>query len=235
MYSRRQRVFGKPSAVGRCRCIATVVCFLLLGGGAGCSSVVSNPQEREKNLHLFLNQTERLVLYDPSPLQLDDQLKVLGKESIGEPVRRQFHPNGPTRGLIEQFISAVPQLANASTRVIDPEQWASINQSPDTPVLFFHVTWKMIYQRLPPQLHRQRLQSGVIAKVIPLGQVLSGKGTIAVRTASWEGKCLFDAFNGEYFHVSEWLANGAKKLNQAIESTQLSCSRELANEFAGEM
>ena len=227
-------VFGATGILCSFRCVITVLCFVIIGVSTGCSSVISDPQEREKRLSLFLNQSERLVLYYPSPLLLDDQLKVLGSENVGEPVVRLFHPTKPTRGLIEQFIAAVPELAGTSTRIIDPEQWGSINHSPDTPVLFFHVTWKMTYQRLPPQFQMNRLQAGVIAKVIPLGQVARRKGTIALRTAAWEGKCLFDAFDGEYLPVSEWVADDGMKLNQAIKAAQFSCGHKLAGEFVAE-
>lgn len=234
MCLQRLCIFGAAGTICSFRCAITVLWFVLIGASSGCSSVISDPQEREKSLSLFLNQPERLVLYYPSPLLLDDQLKVLGSENVGEPVVRLFHPTKPTRGLIEQFIANVPQLAGTSTRIIDPEQWGSISQSPDTPVLFFHVTWKMLYQRLPPQFQMNRLQAGVIAKVIPLGQVASRKGTIAVRSASWEGKCLFDAFDGEYLSVSEWAADDGMKLNQAIKAAQFSCGHKLAGEFVAE-
>ncbi|MEJ2645621.1 MAG: hypothetical protein P8180_11940 [Gammaproteobacteria bacterium] len=179
----------------------------------------------------YLAQPQYLIVYYPPRPQLDDQLKVLGMTSIGERLVQQFHRIRSTRGLIERFVSHVPRLAKGPTRIVDSRQWSTLDAPSDTPVLFFSASWKMHYQRLPPKLNNYRLQLGVIVKVIPLGQVLSGKGGVALRTSAWEGRCLFDAFGGRYFSVDDWLARDAMRLRQGVVEAQSSCATKLANEF----
>lgn len=207
--------------------------FLYVVGIAGCSSLISDSDVREQHLSLYLNQSESLIMYYPDTLQMDAQSKVLGLDDYAAPMLKPFHSAMPTRCLIEQFIADAPLLSGSSFRIVDPTQWASLEQSPYTPVLFFNATWKISYRRLPPQFKVYRFEAGVIAKVIPLGQVLSKKGTIAARNASWEGSCHID--DGIFHHVDEWSEDEGMRLKQAIYSVQSMCGKKLADEFMEDM
>jgi len=216
--------------IGKLRGNLILSLLLALMVASGCSSLTSDRQLRETQFTRYLEQPERFIFYYPSQLQLDDQLKVLGTASVGEPLQRQFNSISETRGMIKRFIASVPELA-IGARIVDPDQWETLSLTPDTPVLFFHVTWKMSYQRLPPQFSKNRLQTGVIAKIIPAAQVTSHKGTIALRNAAWEGRCLYDAFQGNYYLIDEWLADDNARLREAIETTQGFCAEKLAQQF----
>jgi hypothetical protein len=207
-----------------------IVSLLLIVSTTACSSLMGDRQARDDVLAYYLNLPERLVLYYPGPLQVDEQLKVLFSENISAPLVQQF-PATATRGLIEDFLTSVPQLADGSTRIVDPHEWRSISQSPGTPVLFFYASWKMAYQRLPLNVHKQKLQAGAIAKVIPLGQVLAGKATITWRTAAWEDDCQLDAYEGGYFPVREWAENDAGKLHEGMRAVQEFCGKGLGSRF----
>jgi hypothetical protein len=207
-----------------------IVCLLLLVSTTGCSSLIGNRQMQEQILVSYMDLPERLVLYYPGSLRPDDQLKVLFSEHISAPLVRQFPPTA-NRGLIEEFLAAVPRLADGATRIVDPEEWRSLSQSPDTPVLFFYTGWQMAYRRLPPNLYTQKMQAGAIAKVIPLGQVLVMKGTIALRTAVWEAECAHYPFQGGFFPVSEWAADDAGKLHEGVKAVQEFCGQTFAKQF----
>ncbi len=208
-------------------------CFFVVVSVTGCTSLIPDSEVRENHLGLYLSQPEPLTMYYPDTLQLDEQLKVLGLDDYAAPMLKPFHSAMPTSGLIEQFIADAPLFSGSSVRIVDPEQWASLELSPYTLVLFFNTTWKMNYKRLPPQLKVYRLEVGVIAKVIPLGQVLSKKGTIAARNASWEGSCHID--DGIFHHVDEWSEDEGMRLKQAIYSAQSMCGKKLADEFMEDM
>ena len=208
-----------------------IVCLLLIVSTTGCSSLIGDRQVREQVLASYLNQSERLILYYPGNLRPDDQLKVLFSEYISAPLVEQF-PATATRGIIEEFLDSSPRLADGATRIVDPAEWRSLSQSRDTPVLFFYASWQMVYQRLPPNLHKQKLQTGAIAKVLPLGQVLAGKGTIALRTAVWEADCSFKPFEGEYYPIDEWAANDAGKLHAGVKAVQEFCGQGFARQFS---
>jgi hypothetical protein len=204
--------------------------LLLLVSTTGCSSLIGNRQVREQVLVSYLDLPERLVLYYPGMLRPDDQLKVLFSTYISAPLVEQF-PATATRGIIEEFLASAPRLADGSTRIVDPGEWRSLTQSLDTPVLFFYAGWQMVYQRLPPNLHKQKMQAGAIAKVIPLKQVLIMKGTIALRTAVWEADCAFYPFQGGFFPVEEWAANDAGKLHEGVKAVQEFCGQRFAKQF----
>jgi hypothetical protein len=206
------------------------VYLLLIVSTTGCSALIGDRQVREQVLVSYLNLPERLVLYYPGILRPDDQLKVLFSEHISAPLVEQF-PATATRGMVEEFLASVPRLADGPTRIVDPEEWRSLTQGPDTPVLFFYAGWQMAYQRLPPNLYKQKMQAGAIAKVIPLGQVLVKKGTIALRTAVWEADCAFYPFQGGFFPVGEWAANDAAKLHEGVKAVQEFCGQEFARQF----
>ena len=208
-----------------------LIVVLLALALSGCGTLLPEQADRETNISFYLNQPERLVLYEASRLQVDPQLKVLGRESLAEPVVRRFQSTDATKDLVERFIALSPALSGPSTRLLSSEQWNTLTQNPSIPVLYIYVSWQLNYQRLPPKLSHYRLLAGVVAKVIPLGQVLSGKGATALRTASWEGKCYVEAHKGEFLPVDEWLVNDAARLKQAVRTIQETCGRELAEEF----
>lgn len=197
----------------------------------GCSPLLPQKQDRETTLAHFLAGSERHVLYIPASLHSEEKLKVLGVEDAGENLTRQFQIPDPVLGVIERFLAATPTLADGSVRIVHPSEARSLAIGRDEPVLFFHSDWQMVYRRLPPSLAMNLVQAGVIAKVIPLGQVLSGKGTIDLQTASWAGTCFEKAFGGEFFHLSEWAAEDGARLRQAIAEIQASCGAKLSAEF----
>jgi hypothetical protein len=207
-----------------------ILCLLLILSTMGCSSVIGDRQGRERIMTAYLGEPERLVLYYPGTLQPDDQLKVLFSTYISAPLVEQFPPTA-TRGVVEEFLAAVPRLADGATRIVEPAEWRSISQSRDTPVLFFYVGWQMAYQRWPLNVHKQKMQAGGIAKIIPLGQVLDGKGTIALRTAVWEADCAFYPFQGGFFPINEWAANDAGKLQEGVKAVQEFCGQSFAKQF----
>jgi hypothetical protein len=210
-----------------CRAIASL---LLIVSTTACSSLIGDRQVREEVLVSYLNQSERLILYYPDTLQPDDQLKALFSEYISAPLVEQF-PATATRGMIEEFLAASPRLADGATRIVDPAEWRALSQSRGTPVLFFNTNWQMAYRRWPLNVHKQKLANGAIAKVLPLGQVLAGKGTIALRTAVWEARCSFKPFEGEFFLIKEWAANDAGKLHEGVKAVQGFCGQEFARQF----
>jgi len=206
---------------------------VLLLGLYGCSSLTSNQAARDVRLKAYLGQSEPLVLYTSSSLQSDEQLRLFGMGNQIKPLIQDFPSGAAVQGLVERFIAAVPSLKRSAVRVIESGRWGEIKRSMDTPVLFLHGDWQLAYQRLPPNMRRFRLQAGVIAKIIPLGQVLSGKGTLALKTAAWEGHCLHDALGGEFYSVAEWRNNEERRLRQAINEVQMKCAEKLAREFQG--
>jgi len=208
--------------------LALVVAALIAGG---CSSLLPNKQDRDTNLAAYLYRPERLVLYEQASLHSEEKLQALGVENSGERFTRQFQVPDPMLGVIEQFLAATPSLSDGSVRVVPPAEARSLNVGWDEPVLFFHSDWQMVYRRLPPSFAMNLVQAGVIAKIIPLGQVLSGKGSIALRTASWEGGCFFKAFGGEFFHLDEWAARDGARLHQGIAEIEASCASKLSSEF----
>lgn len=223
------KVSGAAVSLTLLKIIIIFFWFLNVVGIASCTSLIPDSEVRKKHLSLYLSHSEPLIMYYPDTLQLDEQLKALGFDDYATPMLKPFYSAMATRGLIEQFVADVPLFSGLSDRIIDPTQWASLELSPYTPVLFFNTTWKMNYMRLPSQFKVYRFEAGVIAKVIPLGQVLSKKGTIADRNASWEGSCHID--DGIFHHVDEWSENEGLKLKQAIYSIQSICGRKLVDEF----
>jgi hypothetical protein len=197
----------------------------------GCTSLTSNPEVRDRTLKAYLSQSEPLVFYTSSPLHTDEQLRLFGMNEQLRTLMHDFHSSLRARGLVERFLAQVHVLKAPAVEIVSPEEWRMIERPMDTPVLFLSVDWHMVYQRLPPNMRRFRLQSGVVAKIIPLGQVLSGKGAIALKTASWEGRCLHTPLNGDYFSVAEWRDEGDSRLHQAVKEVQTICAGELSREF----
>lgn len=209
--------------------VASVLLIVTALPGAGCSSLLPPPQ-REKTLVWLGAQPERYALYYPALLQSEDKLRTLGADS-GEKFRRDLGLPDPMVGVVERFAAALPPHAGG-VRIVPPAEARSLAVGMDAPVLFFYSQWHLVHRRLPPSFQMNRLQVGMIAKVIPLGQVLSGNGTLSVRTAAWEGSCLPEPFEGGYFHLEEWAADEGTKLREAINEAQKHCGEKLASEFA---
>ena len=182
-------------------------------------------------LQSYLDQSAPLILYYPSPLHIDEQMNVFGIDRITLPLVQYFDTHDSTRGLIDQFVSSTTSMKGSFPRIVGSENWATLENDVDRPVLFFHVDWRLSYRRLPPDLKRYHLQAGVVSKIIPMSQVLSHRGTIALRTAAWDGYCLFDAMAGKYYTPAEWNDRAANRLEQSIREMQQSCGHKLAEQF----
>ncbi len=205
--------------------------FLLILFTGGCSSLRPK-QEREPLLRSFLDRPERYALYFPAALAAEEKVKLFGLQDAGETFSRQFCLGWPIVGLMERFISAISDLQD--TRIVDPGDARGLPVAGEELVLFFSSDWWLVYRRIPPNFYMNRLEVGVVAKVIPLEQVLAGKGTIALRTAAWEGTCHYEAFGGDFFHLQDWAAKEGARLRQGIEMAQDFCSEKLSREFIEE-
>lgn len=210
--------------------ISVIVLWIILAC-SGCSSLVTDKNARSAGLQSYLNQTTPLIFFYPSPIHVDEQLKVFGIGGVIHELVQYFDIHESTRGLIEQFITSTASKDGFSPLIVDPGNWDTLKENEDRLVLFFYVDWRLSYRRLPPDLKRYRLQAGVVSKIIPLSQVLSKKGTIALRTAVWEGRCLFDAMEGRYYTADEWMEGKAKRVEKSVNSMQQSCGQVLAEQF----
>jgi hypothetical protein len=199
---------------------------------SGCSSLVSDHRVRSLYLQSYLDQSVPLILYYPSQIHIDEQLKVLGINEIAPSLGHYFDTHDSTRGVIEQFVTSTAPLKEFFPLIVEPKNWDTLEDISDMPVLFFYVDWRLSYQRLPPDLGRYRLQASVVSKIIPMSQVLSKKGTIALRTAAWEGRCMFDAMAGGYYTADEWTNGVDERLDQSVETMQQLCGHTLAEQFA---
>lgn len=209
----------------------TIVLLFILAC-SGCSSLVSDHRVRSLYLQSYLDQSEPFILYYPSQIHIDEQLKVLNIEANMLSLRYYFDTHDTTRGLIEQFVTSTTHLNNFSPLIVEPKNWAALEEKADQPVLFFYVDWRVSYQRLPPDLNRYRLQASTVSKIIPLSQVLSKRGTIALRTAAWEGRCLFDAMDGGYYTADEWTDGVVNRLDQSVKTMQRLCGHTLTEQFS---
>jgi len=208
----------------------TIVLLFILAC-SGCSSLVSDHRVRSLYLQSYLDQPEPLILYYPSQIHIDEQLKVLGIDANTLSLRNYYDTHDSTRGLIEQFVASTTHLIVFSPLIVEPKNWAVLEENADQPVLFFYVDWRLSYQRLPPDLKRYRLQASTVSKIIPMSQVLSKKGTIALRTAAWEGRCLFDAMDGGYYTADEWTDGVDNRLDQSVKTMQKLCGHTLAEQL----
>lgn len=204
--------------------IAILVWSLLVG----CSSTLPE-QSRQKAFTSFIKQTEHLQFYWPSSLTWEDNR--FGSNNLGKEFSESFNLEFPVIGLMEKFnsISGLPNM-----RIVTPEEIKKLSLNPNMPVFYFTSSWALIYRRLPPNLFLNKLRMGVVAKVIPLGQVLEGKGPIALRTSAWEGNCTAEAFDGNFFSREEWEAENGTRLKQGLEELQAKCGERLAMEFMKE-
>lgn len=203
-----------------------LVMALLLA--AGCSSLMPK-QGRDEHLAEFLNRPEHYALYMPTSLRSEEKLKLFGLEDFGETFSLRFDLQDPIIGVIETVLTATPCLGR--TLIVPPEKAQNLPLGWEEPVLFFNSDWQFVYRRVPPSFAMHQLQVGIVAKVIPLGQILSGKGTIALRTASWEGTCFFKAFDGRFLHLDDWAADDGARLRQAVLAAQAYCGEKLSNQF----
>lgn len=208
-----------------------VLVLLLIVCLTSCSSLNTSDAVRRESMKRYVSAPRPLVLYASSDLRVDEQLRLFGMSHQLKPLIQEFSPASAMRGLVDEFISRSPVFRGTNVRIINPDEWATVQLPSDTLVLFLYGNWHLLYQRLPPDMRQFRFQAGVIGKVIPLGQVLSGKGTLALRTASWEAQCLYDAMNGDYFSVAEWRKDGASRFSQAINETQNICAEKLVRGF----
>ena len=205
--------------------------LLVLFLHAGCSSLLQSEGQRHSYMQSYLQQAEPLILYYPSRLYTDEQTGLLSTENPAVSLAVFYDSDKEMYGLIERFVSESPSLGASSPTIIAPGEWYDLNLSADTPVLFFYVSWQFIHQYFPPDFTKFRLQASVLSKVIPLGQVLSAKGTIAFRSAAWEDTCQFSALNGEYYSIHEWQESAAVRLTKSFDQIQLVCGQELARKF----
>lgn len=198
----------------------------LLGG---CSTTLPE-QSRKKVFASFVNQPEHWLFYWPSSLTWEDNR--FGSADLGKEFSDKFDLESLVLQLMRDF-SLAAGLSGA--KIVTPEEVASLSRDPNTPILYFSSSWALIYRRMPPNLFVNKLRMGVIAKVIPLGQVLEGKGPIALRTPAWEGRCAAQAFDGNFFSRDEWEASNGARLKQGLQELQAECAGRLAAEFAAAM
>jgi len=190
-----------------------------------CSSTLPE-NSRNQVLAAFLEQPEHWFFYWPSPLNWEHY--VFG-EGLGKEFTDKFQLEYPVLQLMRDFIAATDLPA---ARILTPKELVGQNADPNTPVLFFSSSWSLIYRRWPPNMTLNKLSMGVVAKVIPLGQVMEGKGSLALRTAGWEGNCAAEAFDGAFLSRSEWEADNGARLKQAMKELQAKCADKLAEQFA---
>lgn len=207
--------------------LALIILFV-----GGCSSLMVN-QDRDTYLAAFLGRPERYALFTPASVKSEEKLKLFGLEDSGRRFSQQFHLESPIMGVMKKFLDGTPDMAGI--RIVNSEQIGDMPTDLEEPVLFFHSDWRLVYRRLPPDFHMNQLQVGVIAKIIPLGQVLSGHGSLALRTAAWEGSCYYKVFDGEFFHLDDWASADGDRLRRGIESAQTYCGEKLSTEFKEEL
>ncbi|MBA56855.1 MAG: hypothetical protein CMK89_20575 [Pseudomonadales bacterium] len=197
-----------------------VGCFL-----AGCATTL--PEGARANvLAVFLQQPNQGLFYWPSSLTWEG--KRLGFSDFGQALSEGLDLEPPVLQLMREFGSAA---GLSGVNILSQDEAANFSGDPYTPVVFFSSSWEFIYQRLPPNIFVNKLRMGVVAKVIPLGQILEGKGPLALRTAAWEGRCTAEAYEGDYFRQEEWEANDGELLRQGLQELQTTCGTRLAAEL----
>lgn len=199
---------------------------------AGCSSLQSK-DKADKDLSEFLSQPQHYALFTPVTIESEEKLALLGVSDYGQRISQQYGIQNPIVPVIERFVESTPGLSR--TVIVQPERAGDLSLPPDYPVLFFHSDWHFIYRRIPPSFSMNQLQVGMIGKVIPLVQVLDGRGPAALRTASWEGKCTYNAFDGQYISLEEWEADNGKLLHLGIQAAQDYCANKFTTEFSNKL
>lgn len=196
---------------------------------SGCSSLQSKDLV-DRDFSEFLSQSQHYALFTPVSIESEEKLRLLGVSDYGKRISQQHGIQNPIINVINQFTESIPELSQ--TIIVQPEKANNLSLPPDYPVLFFHSDWNLIYRRIPPSFLMNQLQVGIIGKIIPLGQVLINHGPTALRTASWEGKCFYKVFEGEYISLEEWEANKGELLFKGIEEAQSHCARKFIAEFS---
>jgi hypothetical protein len=210
--------------------IALLIIFCL--NLASCSSLQSK-DKADKAFSEFLSQPQHYAFFSPVSIESEEKLKVFGISDYGQRISQKYAIKNPVIDVIEQFIKATPSLS--STIIVQPETAKDLSLSPNYPVLFFHSDWHLIYQRIPPSFSMNQLQVGIVGKIIPLGQVLSDRGPMALKTSAWEEKCFFKAFDGKYISLADWEANNGNLLHQGIKEAQNYCAEKFISEFSDKM
>lgn len=204
--------------------------FLLALTLTGCASTVGDPQ-RSAGLAYFLGQPAPEILAYRRSLTVDQSLVALMQERSVIKLTERFALEEEDYALLRDIQEAAPRLENGVANIFTGDNSADAEQKVETLVLFVSPTWQVTYQRLPPRLDLLRLELGVIAKVIPRRQVMEGRGNLALRTAYWETRCHKYALDGEFFSVSEWLADDAALWRAGLAEVRHACSQEIAKEF----
>jgi hypothetical protein len=204
--------------------VVVFVCALLV---AGCSSLAGTSGARRLRLEEYVRGPDILAVHEPRGLVVDQQLRTLGLDAIAEPLVAAFDGVTETAGVIDQMRAHAPSLAAGRTVVFTGDLSALTDLPPTTPVLYVHATWQVVYRRLPPAFKMMQLELGVVAKVIPVGQVLQGRGPLAVRSAAWEASCHRKARGGEFVPVVEWMMDDGANLRAAIRDLQQACGAHL--------
>lgn len=213
--------------------LATGCLLPILLALTACSGVIGDQQLRGAYLERFIAQPEHLVLVSSLPLHGESQLELFGLGDPGERLARQFDLDHYATGLAQRFIAQSPEMSGSSL-IMRP---GDIGQLPagldgNEPVLLLHSNWRLLYRRWPPDMRLNMVQLGVVARVVPLGLVLSGKGLLQLPDAAWQAHCVHEARGGAYLSLDEWAANDAARLRGAIAEAQQQCARELATDFA---
>jgi len=204
---------------------------LLLGLAClGCTSTAPAP-ERKSGLARFLALPDPAIVSQPRALSVDESLLVMRQGDTVAPVVTAFDSVGEVTALLRRIQGGAPNLRNGVVRLVPSGTMVTNSRSAETPVLFVWPTWKVSYRRLPPRFDLIRLELGVIAKIIPNGQVVTGRGPIALRTASWETQCHRYAEGGAYVAVRDWLANDAARLRHALEEVRNACGEQTGTAF----
>ena len=202
-----------------------------LGLLAGCVPALLPPSARDPELDRFLARPERHAVFAPVDIQVDDQLKVMGRGHRVERLAQAIDPAWPLTGVVERMIELAPPLGDGATKVAVGAEVGALPLDPGEPVLFLHSSWKLVYRRLPPDLGAYRLQVGIIARIIPLRQVLEDKGAQNLGTAAWHGSCVLDAFDGAFLDIAELERDNAARLREAIADVQQKCGDRLGVEL----
>jgi len=208
-----------------------IFCLLMLFtlNFTGCTSLLPKEQA-DKALSDFMSQSQHYALFFPGSIKSDAQLAAHGFPDYGLRISQQYEIRDPVVHVIEQLIESTPELAG--TIIVQPKKANGLSLPPSYPVLFFSADWQLNYRRIPPSFSKYQLRVGITGKIIPLGQILSGHGPMALKTASWEGNCYYKVFDGKFIPLEEWEADDGKLLHQGVEEAQSYCADKFIAEFA---
>lgn len=197
---------------------------------AGCASTVGAPERAAGLAHFLALPTPAVVSYRRT-LTVDESLLAMRQGDVVAPLAGAFDSAGEVMALLGRIQGSAPSLRHGVPELVYPGTADAVGRTAATPVLFAWPTWQVSYQRLPPRFDRLRLELGVIAKVIPSGQVMDGRGPIALRTAAWETRCHRYAVDGAYLSVREWLADDAARWRHAMVEVREACGAQIGAAF----